>query len=133
MRPADRRGSTISRTTVRQLAGPGLPAHTPRPALSDGVLHPTESIRQNYLQMTLHPLQLQPQLSSRIVLPMTDERRLFLNADGKWTLDNESRTDVGQCADAPGSLNPPWEPAPCNSAGSLNKNGPAPRTETIWI
>ena len=37
------------KTTVRQLAGPGLPAHTPRPALSDGVLHPTESIRQNYV------------------------------------------------------------------------------------
>ena len=35
---------------------------------------------------------------------MTDERRLFLHADGKWTLDNESRTGVGQCADAPGSL-----------------------------
>ena len=86
-RPADCGGTTIAKRTVSQARG-ACP-HT-WPALSDRhrVFPPTES-RLNCWQMTLHPLQLQPRLSSRIALPMTDERRLFLHANDKWTMKAE--------------------------------------------
>ena len=60
--------------------------HAPGPALYNRVPPPTES-RLNCWQMTLLPMRMLPQPSSRIAWPTNEVRRMFLCAHGSEAAD----------------------------------------------